>query len=45
MEEVDHDSDRIVVLSDVHLDRKEVLDSLHTLFTGDCIRGQQVRSK
>lgn len=29
-----HEEDRIVILSDVHLDRPEVLDRLHTIFKG-----------
>ena len=30
----DYSQDRVVVLSDVHLDRPEVLDNLHTVFAG-----------
>ena len=38
-EELDHEADRMVVLSDVHLDRREVMDGLNTLFTGGGSRG------
>ena len=38
-EELDHEADRMVVLSDVHLDRREVMDGLNTLFTGGWVGG------
>lgn len=34
-EELDHEGDRVVILSDVHLDRREVLNGLKTIFDGE----------
>ena len=38
VEEAEHDAqaDRLVVLSDVWLDKPEVLDQLHVVFSGVC---------
>lgn len=33
--EVEADNDRIVFLSDVHLDQQPVLDNLHTILSGE----------